>query len=282
MKWTQEKIKQLKDNYSNNGSKYCSELIGLPENTIKNMVIKLMLKLSNEMFSKNRIESKGKTNIDYNEFIKLDKPEIIYFLGLFWADGFMYRNKNNSTIGIGIVEEDMVVIESHLDKIGNWTKRVNKKKKELTWKPTKTILTNNKRIFDFLLENDYGDKSSVSAYKIISKIPKNLLHYFFRGLSDGDGCFYLKTYKPKKGSTLKQFSISSTKEQDWSYVENLFNDLSIKYSIYRNGSGSQIRITNFNGIRLFGEYIYCGYIDDEIGLSRKYNKYCDIIQCSGR
>lgn len=274
MKWTQEKIKQLKDNYSNNGSKYCSELIGLPENTIKNMVRKLRLKLSNEIFSKNRVESKGKTNIDYNEFIKLDNPEIIYFLGLFWADGFMYRNKNNSTIGIGIVEEDMVVIESHLDKIGKWTKRVNKKKKESTWKPTKTILTNNKRIFDFLLENDYGDKSSVSADKIISKIPKNLLHYFFRGLSDGDGCFYVN--KPKKGSTQRQFSISSTKEQDWSYVESLFQELNIKYSISRSNNGSQIRITNKKGIILFGEYIYKGYHSDMIGLNRKYDKYCGI------
>lgn len=276
MKWTKEKIQLLKDNYSNNDSKYCSELIGLPQNTIKNMVRKLKLKLSDEMFSKSRVDCKGRTNVDYEKFIKLNTPEIIYFLGLLWSDGYLYDNgKGSYNISIGIAEEDMLTIESHLDKIGKWTKRVNKNKKISTWKPTKTIMTNNKRIFDFLSENGYKSKSTTSADKIISKIPKNLLHYFFRGLSDGDGCFYIH----KSRTTQRQFSISSTTEQDWSYMENLFSDLGIKYSIsvQKGGSGSQIRITNKDGIILLGEFIYKSYCSDKIGLKRKYDKYCEIV-----
>lgn len=274
MKWTNEKLSILKDNYSNYGSKYCAELLGCSISSIQNRVHKLGLKMDKNSKSTLLSESKNSTNIDYKGFIKLNNPEVVYYLGLFWADGYMYQNKNNSTLGVGLIECDMVELEPHLDKIGVWNKRVSKNKKIESWKPTKSLTTNNKRLYEFLKENDYCEKSNKSADKILSIIPNNLKHYFFRGLSDGDGCFYY--YKPKKGSTLRQFSIASSREQDWSYVEKLFNYLGIKYSISVGKSGSQIRITNKKGIKLFGNYIYQNY--DDIGLSRKHKKYLEITQ----
>ena len=56
----------------------------------------------------------------------------------------------------------------------------------------------------------------------------------------------------------------------------VLNKLGIKYSISVGKSGSQIRITNKKGIKLFGNYIYQNY--DDIGLSRKYKKYLEITQ----
>jgi len=48
-----------------------------------------------------------------------------------------------------------------------------------------------KNPLELLVDNDYKLKSYNSADKILSKIPNSLHHYFFRGLIDGDGCFYL-------------------------------------------------------------------------------------------
>jgi hypothetical protein len=76
-------------------------------------------------------------------------------------------------------------------------------------------------------------------------------------------------------------SISSSYNQDWIYVETLFNELNIKYSIKKikreKSSYSIIRITNKKGIKNFGDYIYENYEIDKIGLSRKYEKYQQII-----
>jgi len=105
-----------------------------------------------------------------------------------------------------------------------------------------------------------------------------LKHYWFRGLIDGDGCFYY--YKPKLGSTLRQFALASTYEQDWGYFESLCDELQINYKIKRNknlkSSSSYLRITNKDGIIKLGEYIYKNY--DNIGLDRKYKKFKTITQ----
>ncbi len=50
------------------------------------------------------------------------------------------------------------------------------------------IRINDKYIKEFLLENDFDKKSLLSPTKVLSKIPDELKHYFFRGLIDGDGC----------------------------------------------------------------------------------------------
>jgi hypothetical protein len=273
MKWSKDKIDILKDNYYNFGSKYCSKLLGVSISSIQNKAFKLKLNVNPTVKSSLLSESQGVTNIDYNSFVKLDTPEIIYFLGLFWADGYMYQNKNNSTIGIGLVEGDMKELEPHLDKIGKWNKRINDSKKISSWKPTKSLLTNNKRLYDFLVSFDFKDKSLKSADKILGVVPENLKHYFFRGLIDGDGCFYINT---KSKSTQRQFSISSTTNQDWTYIIDIFNRLGIKKYKINIGKGSNIRVVNKEGIVKMGDYIYQNYRNDKIGLLRKYNKFIEI------
>jgi hypothetical protein len=273
MKWSEDKINILKDNYSKFGSKYCSELLNVKVHSIHNMAKKLNLKIDKNIKSEILSKSKSVVNINFDVFIKLNKPEIIYFLGLFWADGYMYQTKNgyNSSIGIGLVEEDMIELEFHLDKIGVWNKRVVSKKKNSSWRQTKSILTNNKRIYNFLVDMDFKDKSFKSADKILTMVPENLKHYFFRGLIDGDGCFYVKTKINNR--TVKQFTLSSSINQDWGYFISLLGELNVKkYGINKN-TGSNIRVTNKEGIVKIGEYIYQNYENDRIGLSRKYSKY---------
>jgi hypothetical protein len=166
--------------------------------------------------------------------------------------------------------------KSSLEKIGRWNYYERKQNVD-TWKPSVNIITNNKRIYNFLVDNDYDKKSKVSADKILNKIPNELKHYFFRGLIDGDGCFY---YNEK--NNLKQFILISTHEQDWGYFESLCNQLEIKYTIKRiinkKSSYSIVRITNKSGINKLGSYIYGNFEYDKIGLIRKYDKFISIIK----
>ena len=134
------------------------------------------------------------------------------------------------------------------------------------------IHTSNKLLVNFLIKNNYGPHNIKSADRILKNIPSHLYKYWYRGLIDGDGCWYIneKNYN-------YQFSLAGSYKQDWSYFEHLLNKLKIKYSVQRriqnNNKSSCIRITNKHGIIKLGNFIYNNYKIDNIGLKRKYDKY---------
>lgn len=278
-KWKLNDDEWLKINYGKLTPAECIDYLGVRKSQLQNRVYKLGLKLPKKLRNELRSKSNNDCNINPQLFYNLNSPEIIYLLGLIWADGSLYQsnNKNVSTIGFTMVKEDLFDIQVVIDSIGKWN-YYERIQPISSWKSSVNITTNNKRIYDFLINNDYGDKSKISADKIISKIPNKLKHYWFRGLIDGDGCFYY--YKPKLGSILRQFALASTYEQDWGYFESLCDELQINYKIKRNkklkSSSSYLRITNKNGIIKLGDYIYKDY--DNIGLDRKYKKFKMITQ----
>jgi len=279
-KWSIEDDNWLINNYKNLGPDKSASELGLRKSQIENRVFKLNLKLPTEF--KNSLQSIKPENCNINPelFYNISTKEISYLLGLIWADGFLNPSKNgkNSNLGFTMVKEDIDIIKPTLELIGKWNYYERKQTVE-TWKSSINVITNNKRILNFLLDHDFDKKSYISADKILSKIPDDLKHYFFRGLIDGDGCFY--HYRPEKGSTLRQFTLASSYEQDWSYFEELCKEKNIKYNIKRTigkkSSSSVIRITNKDGILKLGEYIYKDFQEDNIGLVRKYEKYKLII-----
>ena len=280
-KWLKEDDVWLENNYPKYGPKDCAIKMGLRLSQVENRVHKLKLKLPKEL--KNLLQSKSpdKCNINPEQFYNLKNKEIIYLLGLMWADGFLNPSNNgkNYNLGFTMVKEDLDIIKPSIDVIGKWY-YYERKQTNPNWKPSMNIITNNKRIFDFLVEHNYDKKSHISADKILSKIPDELKHYFFLGLIDGDGCFY--HYIPENGSTLRQFALASTYEQDWSYFEVLCDKLDIKYKIKRTKgkktSSSYVRITNKAGIKKLGDYVYQNFELDRVGLERKYNKFKTIIE----
>ena len=278
--WLKEENDWLVENYKKLGLKECARFLNLRLLQVRGRITKLNLKLLAETKSKLVSIKPEKCNINPELFYNISTKEISYLLGLIWADGFLNPSKNgqNSNIGFTMVKEDIDIIKPMLESIGKWNYYERKQPVE-SWKPSINVITNNKRILNFLIEHDFDKKSHISADKILSKIPDELKHYFFRGLIDGDGCFYY--YKPENGSTLRQFALASTYEQDWSYFEKLCKEKNIKYNIKRTigkkSSSSVIRITNKDGILKLGEYIYKDLHEDNIGLVRKYEKYKLII-----
>ena len=130
-----------------------------------------------------------KSRVSYENFSNIKTKEVSYVLGFLWADVYI---RKPYTISSTINMKDSLDIKRIFEKTGDWCfYNCNKFDKRTNRHYTNfTITTSNRHIVDFLIENDYDKKSIVSPNKILSKIPDDYKSYFFRGISDGDGCFY--------------------------------------------------------------------------------------------
>jgi hypothetical protein len=266
--WTLEEINFLKENYPLYGKLFCAEKLNRKGSSIFKKASRLSLKVNydikliNNQAAQIKYQSERPNdvfNVNIEQFLDIEKPEVAYLLGFLWADGYIVRTE----VRLEIVKTDMDNIKHILDSIGTWTYSDRQRK---NWKVISRATTSNKRLVEFLKEHDYDKKSYVSADKILSKIPNDLKHYFFRGLVDGDGCISL---------TNTRLLISSTLKQDWTYVKTICCDLNINSNIYRNEYKNSWSVIDFNGINAinFCEFIYNGII---FGLNRKYNNYLEM------
>lgn len=202
-------------------------------------------------------------------------PEICYLLGYFWADGYLPKKYNGIVLEINTT--DALSIKETILKTGDWTivERGLDNRKDAKRKGNTFIRGSDKEFKDFLLEHDYKNKSQVSFKKIYELIPTENKKYFLRGYFDGDGCIYISN------STI-QFHVSSTIDQDWSVLEEIFKKLSISYKITKrvqnsNSRSSKIQCTNTEDILKLLSYVYDNFEVDKIGLDRKYQKYLQIV-----
>jgi hypothetical protein len=266
--WPQEEVIFLKENYPTKGSAYCAELLKRDKESVMGkanyigLSVNKNVRLINNQIAQLKYQSERPDdtfNVNIEQFLNIKKPEIAYLLGFLWADGYIIRTE----IRLEIIKDDMENIKPILDSIGTWTYSERQRK---NWKVISRATTSNKRLIEFLKSHDYNIKSKTSADKILSKIPNELKHYFFRGLIDGDGFI---------DSSRIRTSISSNLEQDWSYINNLCYKLNIKGNNYKFKNKYSYSTIEFNGINAikFCDYIYN---DKFFGLNRKYNKYLEM------
>jgi hypothetical protein len=218
-------------------------------------------------------ESKNKKKVNVLDFECDIKKESSYILGLLWADGHI-REVDKLT-SINCSEDDINDVTEVFLKTGHWNisnpiiKTHNGKKV----KTQKKISTSTWGLFDILKKNDYVNKSNSSPNKILSTIPKKLKKYWFRGYLDGDGCIKLG----KKYGVEVVFA--GPYNQDWSFMVDLCNELSINYSIdnriVKIGGYSHFRVYKKNDVKMLCDYIYNDF--DGIGFSRKYKKYINVL-----
>ena len=284
MRYTKNEINFLKNNYSKNGVAYCANVLKRSRASIENKVSKLGLvcdkktikRLKQEYWIHNPKKDKKpeEYNVNPNAFINCSNKKIAYLLGLLWADGNIYKNR----VSINSLAKDANQFIPIFMETGKWNVYYSK---QVGRKPQKHIYTNNKILSSFLVSCGYGPNTFISACDILNKIPDKLKVFWFRGLIDGDGCWYINS----KNNHSKQFTLSGGYNQDWKYFINLLNQLEIKHKVIKtirnakNGKrhkSSYVRIYGLNNLIKLGDFIYTSYSQDKIGLKRKYNKYLDI------
>lgn len=206
----------------------------------------------------------NKKFIDLEQFFnsKHITKESAYILGLMWADGNI--NSKRYSVTVTCVRSDLEQLNHIFKKTGDW--KIYYRQQTKNRQPQQTFYFGSKVFAQKLEEFDYKNKSVVSANRVLSIIPDELKHYWWRGFSDGDGCFYSnKNY---------QFFFTGSLNQDWDFVENVWKQLDINYTLSKSlsdrGNCSRAKISNKSGIIKFGEYIYRDYLDDRIGFKRKY------------
>ncbi len=244
-----------------------------------------------------------RNNIKEGFLTDLNDSENVYLLGLLWADGSLpkgrknYKTENdleNNVITLAQTEDDFpddLFIKNCITSIYRIVHkpRVARNGKTYCGKPSKMVSISSHPIRQFLEKNDYCTKSSSGdPRKILSLIPDELKHYWWRGFLDGDGCVYFNEEKGK-ANLLSSHKIlfSSHIGQDWTFLEELCMQLKIpapritaepRYTIGEDGSRVQSGSSSTAVINRFGHYIKLGnYIwpNDklDIGLFRKFDKW---------
>jgi len=270
MKWTDEEIEILKNNYEQ-GANYLTSLLERDRSSIQHKLNRLRLFVSKETKSKISKVNSSKRKFDDSFYSVCDITKNIneysaYILGFLWTDGFLLKNRK--TTGITIIKDDMIEINWIFNKFGTWYSqdRVRKNKRE-----SSTLTAYNPYLLDSLISYDFDKKSYISPEKLFSLIPQKYLKYLIRGIIDGDGCFYLNTKR-----YTYQLTIASTYEQDWSFYIDFFNKLGFEFKIQKRinkkSKSSIIRLCQRQKISDLSKWLYDGYEFDKIGLSRKYNK----------
>lgn len=217
------------------------------------------LKISDSRFSKYLRECGIETNkyhkpkIDENVFNIIDTEEKAYWLGFWYADGYVSSTRN--TVGIDLKPSDF----KHLEKLKKFLKWSGNIKLEET--RCRLNFRSNKIKNDLIKHGCVPKKSLILQFP--NHIKKEMLSYFIRGYFDGDGCL---CYTEK---TLEVSMIGT-----YEFLEVVCDILNIDkkriYDLNKNKRTSRLVLSSKKDIENFLNYIYK---DANIYLDRKYEKY---------
>lgn len=275
-KLDEKEQKFILENYENYGPKWCSEKLNANKNTVMTFAKKNNLKMTKK--SKSLLYSISAQREEYENYcdlLNISTKEAAYTLGLIWSDGYVPKPKmgNSYRIDIKLVREDVDELKEIVFKTSNIWKLYYYQRENR--KPAGDMTLTSRKLVKFLNECGKYPKSSENYDKLLSKMTNEMKIYFFRGLIDGDGCFY-----KKENSWVTLFSITSNYKQDWSSVEDFFTKNEIIYYIKRkktkNGNSSVISVQDKKSLNNLIGLIYGE--KDGMYLKRKLNKANEILE----
>jgi hypothetical protein len=287
--YTEEELELIKENYPK-GIDFCCKL--LPNRNRQAIIVKaqrlgIKTNLRNKVIYNPKIlpPLKNRDNIprrhyldkqdsliirDFEKLSDLTNPYSLYIMGIIWADGYLKQSK--SCVKIRTTERDESSLDNIFKNLFFWNKYIRKRARE-TWFESVEYSLSNPLYKDFLVTNNYLNKSGGSPEKILSLIPENFRHYWILGYFDGDGCI------SKKDNTIL---FASCYEQDWSFMEKICKELSVQFQIkqyihpLKGHRGSTFGIHLFTSTYKFINYLYQNKIQD-IGFERKYER-CQVFK----
>ena len=259
-RYTNNEREWLKQNYSVLGSQACSTYLSRSLSSVRqtanHMGCYVPLSLRNDLHSKSLTEA-FIPSILPEVFSDVNTKEAAYVMGILWADGWV-QNKNDYSINIKLIKEDFISILPTFNALGIWKQYEYYPKNR---KPTLQLRCSGKSLVDVFISTGYQNKSYLSAFNVIAKIPTKLQKYWWRGYFDGDG--HIHATHPYR------IEFSSAWNQDWSFLPSNF---SFEVTVTRGkNSYSKARLCSKSEIIKFGTFMWGGW--DGIGLLRKYKEF---------
>ena len=179
--WTDKEIEILKENYSTHSFKELMELIpGRNRNGIQLKASKLGL-------------TERKNIFDFRFFENIDTEDKAYWLGFFYADGFVIDQPNppnrNYEAGINLYKGDYKHLKKFNNSIhGNLQVTFATRICSFNGKPQELCSI---RCYSKEMVHDLESHGCVQNKTFIIEVPDidaSLMHHFIRGFFDGDGC----------------------------------------------------------------------------------------------
>lgn len=266
-RFTESEINFIKEYYPDYGSKFCADKLDRSIDSIQSKASRLGIARNRSVTLDGDEINFKETSLELSISQESMSKEMAYFLGFFWADGYIKPDMKG--IIIEIVKDDGDDIKHIFDKICSW--RIYERDREGR-KKQMSFYTSSASSVSLLSALGKYSKSSESHGKILDFIPNEFKIYFIRGLIDGDGCFY---YNNKS----TQIYISSNYNQDWEALIEYFHSIGVNMKVSKedsnSGKSSYIRCTDLQQIYHLFKTLYAN--EDGIYLTRKFNKMKEII-----
>ncbi len=206
------------------------------------------------------------------EQFQQSSPELAYFLGFLWGDGYLHKfpKTGQCTISIEILSTDMTALRPHFDRFCKWL-WLPMIKKKLSQNTFSRIYSGDRAFYQYLSSLGFLNKegSQAKALEILSE--KDHPH-FFRGLLDADG-----SIGKYKGYCVVSFT--SEYDQDWSSLYQFCESIGVKphldkrENVRKNGKTyrhSMFWVGGESDFHKFLDAIYGSAEQDKIYLPRKY------------
>ena len=203
-------------------------------------------------------DNKRKYPINENWLDTIDSGEKAYFLGLFYADGSLSKNKNDISIRLK-TEDELILIK--LSKMWYSTNRVRHEGN------MSNLSIYSKKNKNRMIELGVTNNKS-KTIKFPDFISDNLLSHFIRGYLDGDGGIHSK----------KRWRVSFTgNEYIILEINKILMNQNINTSYYYNKKkdSHSVMVCSYDSIKKTLDWLYA---DSTIHMTRKYEQYLDFLK----
>ncbi len=267
--WSEQDYKFLKENYLVLSYKEIGEKLGKTRSAVQNKL--RILGLSRP----------DKYNYNQDFFENILSEEQAYWLGFFYADGYIVHYNRNWECSIELQVGDF----GHLKKLnksvcGNVKPGIRHKKRDYNDKEYDLAFIRfySKKMFNDLKEHGCIERKSDKIQ--MPNLSKELMWPFLRGFFDGDGCLVLN----KDRNALKCDFCSSSIVMLNQIKEFLYSEGIYSYIGLQQGNRGPFKST-MPSYRLYisgleNSFIFCQKLYDNanIYLDRKFDKYYRIVK----
>ena len=207
-------------------------------------------------------------DINENYFDSIDTERKAYMYGFFYADGHL---SPRGTVSFGIQERDGYILEEFLKDMES--NNTTKKTMGENGRYYRSLSITNKHISETLRKYGVdGDKTYSAKFPKESVIGDDILRHFIRGFFDGDGTI------SKTNTSNLSASLVGTYNMMWSvsYIIEYFTG--VKGAIREEPRSEKIYYYSVSGGKNVEKFLSFMYDDSSIYLTRKYNRYLNVLR----
>lgn len=224
------------------------------------------------LLKRRKVNARFLYDVDENFFETIDTEEKAYTLGFFTADGNLTKDGN-----FCIAITDLDVLEKIRKAMGITSpiRLANKSRNSRNILPIYKLNVQRQKITQDLINKDCPpNKTFVTKFPTLEKVPEHLLVHYIRGVFDGDGSIH-NTLKKKHSVRSWTISIAGTPTLLEPMLDFIRSRVDVRGGIYQNGNIQEIKVGGNNQVLAVANWLYA---NSTIHMNRKFEKYQDLIK----